>query len=67
VSPTRLFACLSCGHHFEISRVVADSSLNMTLCPQCSGHEIQNIGEGSRESATRPVLVEPTPPEPVPA
>jgi putative FmdB family regulatory protein len=55
LSPTRLFACMSCGHRFEVSRVVAESSLNMTLCPHCSGHEVETVGESNRESASRPV------------
>jgi hypothetical protein len=42
---------MSCGHHFEVSRVLAESSVSMTLCPQCGGHEVESLGEGSRESA----------------
>jgi len=48
LSPTRLFACLSCGQQFEISRVVADSAMSMTLCPACGGHEVETLGDGSR-------------------
>lgn len=55
MSPTRLFACMSCGHRFEVSRVVAESNLNMTLCPHCSGHEVETVGESDRESGSRPV------------
>jgi hypothetical protein len=54
LSPTRLFACMSCGQHFELSRIVADSSLNMTLCPECGGHEIQTLGEGTRATVAEP-------------
>jgi hypothetical protein len=31
--------------------VLAESSVSMTLCPQCGGHEVESLGEGSRESA----------------
>jgi putative FmdB family regulatory protein len=48
LSPTRLFACLSCGQRFEISRVVADSAVSMTLCPACGGHEVEALGDASR-------------------
>ena len=58
MSPTRQFACMTCGRHFELSRIVADSSLNMTLCPECGGHEIQTIGESSRETAPQTATVE---------
>lgn len=54
LSPTRLFACMSCGQHFEISRVVADSSVSMTLCPNCGGHEVETLGDGSRPAAPDP-------------
>ena len=50
MSPTRLFACLSCGQQFEISRVVADSAMSMTQCPECGGHEVETLGDGSRPS-----------------
>ena len=43
---------MSCGQHFEVSRVLAESSVSMTLCPQCGGHEVESRGEGSRESAS---------------
>lgn len=46
---------MSCGHHFEVSRVVADSSLSMTLCPHCSGHEVQTLGDVTRETAQQAV------------
>jgi hypothetical protein len=49
---------MTCGRHFELSRIVADSSLNMTLCPECGGHEIQTIGESSREMAPQTATVE---------
>ena len=49
---------MTCGRHFELSRIVADSSLNMTLCPECGGHEIQTIGESSRETAPQTATVE---------
>jgi len=51
LSPTRLFACLSCGQHFEISRVVADSNVSMTLCPNCGGHEVETLGDGTRAAS----------------
>ena len=51
MSPTRLFACLSCGQQFEISRVVADSAVSMTLCPACGGHEVETLGDGSRPAS----------------
>ncbi|MGD0998839.1 MAG: FmdB family zinc ribbon protein [Thermoleophilia bacterium] len=54
MSPTRLFACMSCGHRFELSRVVAESSVSMTLCPHCGGHEVETVGEGRREPAPQP-------------
>ena len=50
MSPTRLFACLSCGQRFEISRVVADSAVSMTLCPACGGHEVETLGDASRSA-----------------
>jgi hypothetical protein len=49
---------MTCGQHFELSRIVADSSLSMTLCPECGGHEIQTIGESSREMAPQTATVE---------
>jgi hypothetical protein len=49
---------MTCGQHFELSRIVADSSLNMTLCPECGGHEIQTIGESSREAAPETATAE---------
>ena len=52
MSPTRLFMCGECGHRFEVSTVVAQSRVNMTLCPRCGGHEIELVGEGSRESSS---------------
>ena len=52
LSPTRLFACLSCGQQFEISRVVADSAVSMTLCPACGGHEVETLGDASRPANT---------------
>jgi putative FmdB family regulatory protein len=54
LSPTRLFACLSCGQQFEISRVVADSAMSMTQCPACGGHEVETLGDGSRPAADPP-------------
>lgn len=69
MSATRLFACLSCGHHFELSRVLAESSVSMTLCPRCSGHEVETLGEGDSGSTaavvSRPAAVEPGSAEPV--
>ena len=59
MSPTRLFACMSCGHRFEVSRVVAESSVSMTLCPHCGGHEVETLGESSRQSAPPEVSVPP--------
>ena len=63
---------MTCGQHFELSRIVADSSLSMTLCPECGGHEIQTIGESSRETtipqaatAEHPVATEPAAAKPV--
>ena len=50
MSPTSVFECAECGQRFELSRVVAQSSLTMNLCPRCGGHEISLIGEGQRES-----------------
>ena len=70
MSPTRLFACMTCGQRFELSRIVADSSLSMTLCPECGGHEIQTIGESSREAepqaaaAVQPAATEPATTQP---
>jgi predicted nucleic acid-binding Zn-ribbon protein len=59
---------MTCGQHFELSRIVADSSLSMTLCPKCGGHEIQTIGESSREAAPQTATVEqPVPTEPAAA
>ena len=52
---------MSCGQHFELSRIVADSSLSMTLCPACGGHEVQTIGESSRETAPQTVISEQPP------
>jgi predicted nucleic acid-binding Zn-ribbon protein len=49
---------MTCGQHFELSRIVADSSLSMTLCPKCGGHEIQTIGESSREAAPQTATAE---------
>jgi putative FmdB family regulatory protein len=51
MTPTTQFACTECGHHFEVSAVVAQSRVNMTLCPECAGHEIVETGQGWRESA----------------
>ena len=45
---------MSCGHRFEVSRVVAESSVSMTLCPHCGGHEVETLGDGSRASAPQP-------------
>jgi hypothetical protein len=45
---------MSCGQHFEISRVVADSSMNMTLCPICGGHEVETLGDGNRQVGSDP-------------
>ena len=67
MSPTRLFACMSCGHRFEVSRVVAESNLNMTLCPHCSGHEVETVGESDRESGSRPVAPQAATVQAVPA
>ena len=67
MSPTRLFACQTCGHRFEVSRVVANSNVSMTLCPRCGGHEIETIGEGSRESAPRPLPTADQPGQPAAA
>jgi hypothetical protein len=55
---------MSCGHRFEVSRVVAESSVNMTLCPRCAAHEIETLGDGSRESAPQPVPAKPAPAQP---
>ncbi len=52
---------MTCGHRFEVSRVVAESSVSMTLCPHCGGHEIETLGDGSRESAPRPLPAEAAP------
>jgi predicted nucleic acid-binding Zn-ribbon protein len=64
LSPTRLFACMTCGQRFELSRVVADSSLSMTLCPECGGHEIQTIGESTRDATPQPATAQPVATEP---
>ena len=64
MSPTRLFACMTCGQRFELSRIVADSSLSMTLCPECGGHEIQTIGEGTRDATPQPTTAQPVTTEP---
>ena len=61
MSPTRLFACMSCGHRFEVSRVVAESSVSMTLCPHCGGHEVETLGEGRRVSAPQPAPAQTAP------
>lgn len=45
---------MSCGQHFEISRVVADSGVSMTLCPNCGGHEVETLGDGSRPAGSDP-------------
>ena len=50
MSPTNVFRCAACGHAFEVSRVVAQSSMTMTLCPQCGGQDVELVGESSRES-----------------
>jgi predicted nucleic acid-binding Zn-ribbon protein len=52
---------MACGHRFEVSRVVAESSVSMTLCPRCGGNEIETLGDGSRESAPRPMPAEADP------
>jgi hypothetical protein len=57
---------MSCGHRFEVSRVVAESSVSMTLCPHCGGHEVETLGESSRQSAPPAVSAPPevsVPPE----
>jgi DNA-directed RNA polymerase subunit RPC12/RpoP len=54
MSPTRLFVCGECGQEFEVSTVVARSRVNMTLCPNCGGHEIVLVRESSRESSPPP-------------
>jgi hypothetical protein len=55
---------MTCGQRFELSRIVADSSLSMTLCPECGGHEIQTIGEGTRDATPQPATAEPVATEP---
>jgi hypothetical protein len=54
MSPTRLFVCAECGHRFEVSAIVAQSHVNMTLCPRRGGHEIELVGESRREPAAPP-------------
>lgn len=55
---------MTCGQRFELSRVVADSNLSMTLCPQCGGHEIQTIGEGTRDATPEPTTAQPAATQP---
>ena len=50
MSPTSAFECAECGQRFELSRVVAQSNLTMTLCPRCGAHEVRHLGEGQREA-----------------
>lgn len=49
MSPVRIFSCTNCGHRFEKSRVVADSSLTMTLCSRCGSDQVEIVGDGLRD------------------
>ena len=46
--------------------MVAESSVSMTLCPHCGGHEVETLGDSSRQSASPEVPASPevsVPPE----